>query len=64
MLGRRMGFLSAKPDNDVLALAGAVKTLFATQRDSTFGLGMWRYVPTKTWRDFRRSEELIYRYNC
>lgn len=56
-----MGFLSTNPDTDVMALAGAVKTLFATQRDSTFGLGMWRYAPTKTWRDFRRSEELIYR---
>lgn len=60
MLGRRMGFLSAQPASDIMALAGAVKTLFATQRDSTFGLGMWRYVPTKTWRDFRSSEELIY----
>lgn len=61
MLGRRMGFLSAKPDPAVMALAGAVKTLFATQRDSTFGVGLWRYAPTKTWRDFRHSEEMIYR---
>lgn len=61
MLGRRMGFLSATPSADVLALAAAVKRLFVTQRDSTFGLGMWRYARTKTWRDFTDSEELIYK---
>lgn len=61
MLGRRMGFLSATPDADVLALAAAVKRLFVTQRDSTFGMGWWRYAATRTWRDFRDSEELIYK---
>lgn len=60
MLGRRMGFLSAQPGRDVMALAAAVKRLFVTQRDSTFGLGLWRYWSTQTWRDFSDSEELIY----
>lgn len=61
MMGRRMGFLSAEPDSDVLKLAAAVKRLFATQRDSTYGLGLWRYVRTRTWREFSESEELIYK---
>lgn len=62
MLGRRMGFLSFSPDKKVVRLAAAVKLLFVTQRDSNYGMGTWRYWPTKTWRDFVRSEEFIYKY--
>lgn len=60
MLGRRMGFLSERPAAEVQRLAAAVKLLFVTQRDSTYGFGLWRYMATKTWRDFSESEELIY----
>lgn len=61
MLGRRMGFLSSNPQNDVKTLAAAVKLLFITQRDSAYGFGLWKYLPTKTYRDFVRSEETIYK---
>lgn len=61
MLGRRMGFLSSFPPQKIKTLAAAVKQLFVTQRDSNYGMGLWRYIPTKTYRDFSRSEELIYR---
>lgn len=62
MLGRRMGFLSFDPDQKVVQLAAAVKMLFVTQRDSNYGMGTWKYWPTKTWRDFVRSEEFIYKF--
>lgn len=61
MLGRRMGFLSQNPPENVAKLAGAVKMLFITQRDSSYGFGLWKYLPTKTYRDFVATEETIYK---
>ncbi|KAL5293367.1 Cyp314a1 family protein [Megaselia abdita] len=62
MLGRRMGFLgkNLKEEDKVMKLAAAVKQLFISQRDSYYGLGLWKYIPTKTFRDFAKSEEIIY----
>ncbi|CAD7080607.1 unnamed protein product [Hermetia illucens] len=57
-----MGFLStdgSQPEN-IKLLAGAVKQLFISQRDSYYGFGLWKYLPTKTYRDFTASEEIIY----
>lgn len=61
MLGRRMGFLSSTPPDNVAKLAAAVKTLFITQRDSSYGFSLWRYVSTKTYRDFVQTEDTIYK---
>lgn len=60
MLGKRMGFLSQNPPDNVAKLAAAVKTLFITQRDSSYGFSMWKYVSTKTYRDFVETEDTIY----
>jgi len=62
MLGRRMGFLAAnaKQPEKISQLAAAVKQLFISQRDSYYGLGLWKYFPTKTYREFARAEDLIY----
>ncbi|XP_067647429.1 ecdysone 20-monooxygenase [Eurosta solidaginis] len=62
MLGRRMGFLdkSGQQPERIRQLAGAVKQLFISQRDSYYGVGLWKYVPTKTYKDFVRAEEIIY----
>lgn len=60
MLGRRMGFLSSNPPENVAKLAAAVKTLFITQRDSSYGFSLWKYVSTKTYRDFVQTEDTIY----
>lgn len=61
MLGRRMGFLSLSPPSNVAKLAMAVKMLFITQRDSSYGFNMWKYVATKTYRDFVETEDTIYK---
>lgn len=61
MLGKRMGFLSQNPPENVAKLAAAVKTLFITQRDSSYGCSMWKYMPTKTYRDYVRTEDTIYK---
>lgn len=61
MLGKRMGFLSQRPQENVTKLAAAVKTLFITQRDSSYGFSMWKYVYTKTYRDFVQTEDTIYK---
>uniref|UniRef100_A0A1A9W8F7 Cytochrome P450 n=1 Tax=Glossina brevipalpis TaxID=37001 RepID=A0A1A9W8F7_9MUSC len=62
MLGRRMGFLTTKSEQPekIKQLAGAVKQLFISQRDSYYGFGLWRYLPTKTYREFAKAEEVIY----
>ena len=62
MLGRRMGFLSINTEQPekIKQLAGAVKQLFISQRDSYYGLGLWKYFPTKTYRDFAKAEDIIY----
>nr|XP_017019367.1 ecdysone 20-monooxygenase isoform X2 [Drosophila kikkawai] len=62
MLGRRMGFLAVdtKQPQKISQLAAAVKQLFISQRDSYYGLGLWKYFPTKTYREFARAEDLIY----
>lgn len=61
MLGKRMGFLSETPPKNVAKLATAVKTLFITQRDSSYGFSWWKYVSTKTYRDFVQTEDTIYK---
>lgn len=61
MLGRRMGFLSLNPPENVAKLAAAVKMLFITQRDSSYGLTLWKYISTKTYRDFVKTEDTIYK---
>ncbi|XP_014093991.2 ecdysone 20-monooxygenase isoform X1 [Bactrocera oleae] len=62
MLGRRMGFLdkSGQQPERIRQLASAVKQLFISQRDSYYGLGLWKYLPTKTYTEFVRAEEIIY----
>lgn len=61
MLGRRMGFLSTNPPENIVKLASSVKMLFITMRDSSYGSSMWKYVATKTYRDFVDAEEIIYK---
>lgn len=62
MLGRRMGFLDKRGQQPekIRQLASAVKQLFISQRDSYYGLGLWKYFPTKTYTEFVRAEEIIY----
>lgn len=66
MLGRRMGFLDKDFDRGqnktATQLAEAMHNIFITQRDSYHGLGLWKYFPTKTARDYARSEDIIYEY--
>lgn len=62
MMGRRMGFLSADPPENVRTLAAAVKMLFITQRDTAYGFGLWKYIPTSTYRDFVNTEDTIYKW--
>ncbi|CAO1416173.1 unnamed protein product [Diamesa serratosioi] len=65
ILGRRMGYLCELndhlKDSDFMQLSSAVKSLFKTHRDSYYGFGLWRYFPTKTYKEFVRNEETIYR---
>lgn len=62
MLGRRMGFLNANAEQPekIKQLAAAVKQLFISQRDSYYGMGLWKYFPTKTYRKFAKAEDTIY----
>lgn len=62
MLGRRMGFMSNNPPEKARVLAASVKELFAMQRDSYYGFGLWKYFPTQTYRKFVHCEETIYKY--
>ena len=63
VLGRRMGFLSKENTGNEKfnELASAVKNLFILQRDSYYGIGLWKYLPTQTWKNFARNEEVCYK---
>ena len=63
VLGRRMGFLNKDQtaNKKFEELAKAVKNLFILQRDSYYGLGLWKYFPTQTWIDFAKNEEICYK---
>lgn len=41
-------------------LATAVKRLFVLTRDAYYGNGMWKYFPTKTYKEYVETEETIY----
>ncbi|XP_055614215.1 ecdysone 20-monooxygenase [Uranotaenia lowii] len=62
VLGRRMGFLAN--DNQInekfLKLATAVKSNFVYISRSYYELKLWKYFPTKLYRDYVRGEETIY----
>lgn len=62
ILGRRLGFLTRSTERPERAqiLASAVKELFIAQRDSYFGLSLWKYIPTQTYRRFSKAEHTIY----
>lgn len=59
MSGRRYGLFSLSPPTNVVKLATAVKMLFITQRDSSYGFTLWKYVATKTYRDFIETDDTI-----
>jgi ecdysone 20-monooxygenase len=61
ILGRRMGYLSNNSDSSRFAeLVTAVKSIFVIERDSYYGVQLWKYIPTKLYRDFSKNEEIIY----
>lgn len=61
VLGRRLGYLSKEIQNGKFCLlATAVKRLFILQRDAYFGNGLWKYIPTKTYKEFVKTEEIVY----
>jgi ecdysone 20-monooxygenase len=61
ILGRRMGYLSNNGGSSRFAeLVTAVKNIFVIERDSYYGLQLWKYIPTKLYRDFSKNEEIIY----
>lgn len=56
-----MGYLSKDTLNPRFTeLQRAVKRLFILQRDAYFGNGLWKYIPTKTYKEFAQTEDLIY----
>ena len=60
MLGRRMGFFDDVVDPLAEKLAKAVKIHFCASRDTFYGLPFWKAFPTKAYRQFVESEEVIY----
>lgn len=61
ILNKRLGLLDPHPDLEILELAHAVQQIFIVFRDVFYGSGAWKYLPNKTWKDFVKNEELIYR---
>lgn len=62
ILDKRLGLLDPNPSLEILELANAVQQIFIVFRDVFYGSALWKYLPSKTWKDFVRNEELIYRY--
>lgn len=61
MLDKRLGLLEVNPQVEIMELANAVQQTFIVFRDVFYGSSLWKYLPSKTWNDYVRSEELIYR---
>lgn len=61
MLDKRLGLLEENPQLEIMELANAVQQIFIVFRDVFYGSSLWKYMPSKTWNDYVRSEELIYR---
>ena len=57
----RLGLLDPKPTIEIVELATAVQQLFKVYRDVFYGSSLWKYVPNQTWRNYVKSEEIIYR---
>lgn len=57
-----MGYLAKTDtvDSKFRELAFAVNKLFTLNRDAYFGNGLWKYIPTKIYRDFVYYEEKVY----
>ncbi|XP_055635576.1 ecdysone 20-monooxygenase isoform X2 [Toxorhynchites rutilus septentrionalis] len=62
VLGRRMGYMTAdKQKNEkFIKLADAVKSTFVHISRSNYGMKLWRYFPTKLYRDYVQCEETVY----
>lgn len=60
MLGSRLGFLERSMTGRAAALATAVKAHFRAQRDSYYGAPLWKFAPTKLYRQLVKSEETIH----
>jgi ecdysone 20-monooxygenase len=62
ILGRRMGYLGARGNesSEFSELITAVRKLFIIERDSYYGVQLWKYIPTKLYRDFAKNEEIVY----
>ncbi|XP_058060587.1 ecdysone 20-monooxygenase [Anopheles bellator] len=61
VLGRRMGYLTTDRRNEkFIRLAEAVKESFVYISQSYYGFKLWKYMPTRLYRNFVRCEEIIY----
>lgn len=60
ILDKRLGLLEPNPDPQIYKLANAVQVAFMCMRDAFYGNSTWKYLPTKMWRDFVKSQEDIY----
>lgn len=60
LLDRRLGLLEPEPSEKCLRLAYAIDQSFVGMRDSYYGIGLWKYLPDKTWKNFIHHEETVY----
>ena len=62
LLGRRMGYLNKdeQVNDKFLQLAKAVKKMFYLTSESYYGAQLWKYFPTKLYREFADNEKIIY----
>jgi len=63
ILGRRLGFLEGSAESRKLfqELTVTAKNSFKNVRDAYYGNGLWKYFPTKTYKNFVENEERMYK---
>ncbi|KAL7032893.1 hypothetical protein ACKWTF_007423 [Chironomus riparius] len=62
ILGRRMGYLQESGENNenFMELGNAAKNIFAIFRDAFYGNCLWKYFPSRIYKEYAANEEKIY----
>lgn len=60
ILGKRFGYMEGEVSDTAKRLADSVTSQFRASQDAFYGLPLWKFIPTKAYKDFVASEDALY----